>query len=251
MAERPSFSPSNAWDEVSRMLRAETRLIVPIAGVFFLLPAALVDLFGPSYSSASTLAEAMAIVRPYLPALFVSVLVQYVGQLAIFSLMLSPERPTVGGAIARGFALLPFYVLVMLVSNLMLAVGFLLLILPGLYLLARLAPLSAVFVAEDRRWPFPAIARSFEITKGNALPIFGFLLIVGLIYIVLVLAASFVLGAIFGVAGFGMERGEAGATTLAFIGAVISAAGTTVFTLMAVAIYRQLAGEARVERAIR
>lgn len=248
MASRPSFSPSAAWDEVSHILRGQTRLLAAIAGVFFLLPAVLVNLHGPAFGTAASLEEAFALARPYVPILLLSTLVQYVGQLAIWSLILSPDRPTVGGAIGRGLALLPLYFLLILVSNLLIVFGLLLLVLPGLYLLARLAPVGAAFVAEKGRWPFPAIARSFELTKSNALPIFAFLVIVGLIYLVVMIVASLVFGALLALLGLAMESGEIGAALLAIFSGVVNAAGTTIFTLMAIAIYRQLTDESRVEK---
>ena len=115
-------------------------------------------------------------------------------------------------------------------------------------LIARLAPSGAALVAEEHRWPFPVIARSFALTRGNALPIFAFLLIVALVYLLISVVVTFVFGAALGLAGLGMAAGQPGATLLSILSGIVSATGTTIFTLMAVAIYRQLATDARLGR---
>lgn len=248
MAGIPRFSPSAAWDDVGAALRGETRLLAAIAGVFFLLPTVLLGLVMPNMEAVTSFAEMFALVRPHLHWLLLASLVQYVGQLAIMVLLLSRERPTVGAAIGEGFRLLPFYFLLTVCTNIAIGLGLLLLIVPGLWLLARLSASGPVLVAESARWPFPAIARSFALTKGSALRIFAFLFIVGVIYLLISLVARFVLGALFGAVGLGMADGETGAALLAILLGVVSAAGITIFTLMGVAIYRQLAAEPRAAR---
>lgn len=248
MATTPRFSPSAAWDEVGAILRGETRLLIAIAGVFFLLPTVLLGLVMPDMEAVTSFTEMFALLRPHLHWLLLASLVQYIGQLAIMVLLLSPERSTVGAAIGEGFRLLPYYFLLTVCANIAIGLGLLLLIVPGLWLLARLSASGPVLVAEPARWPFPVIARSFALTRGSALRIFAFLFIVGVIYLLISLVARFVLGALFGAVGLGMGEAEAGATLLSILLGIVNAAGITVFTLMGVAIYRQLAAEPRAER---
>lgn len=242
MAEHRRFSPSAGWDEVRGIAARESRLLTALAGVFFLLPGIAVDLFGPR-TEATTFAEFVAAFEPYIPFFILVSLVQIVGQIAIWALILAPERPTVGEAIRRGFVLLPFYFLVYLCTNLMIFVGLLFLIVPGLYLATRVAPVGPVFVAENERWPAGAIGRSFAVTRGNAFPIFAFLLIVGIVFLVLLLVTTMVIGTLLPLLGLDMAPGGAGAAILGIVTGIVSAAGTTVFTLMPIAIYRQLAGD--------
>ena len=248
MAESRTFSPSAGWDEVRRLLGRETRLLAAIAGVFFLLPATVGGIYSPSLEDAATFGDLLEAFRPYLPMLFLFSLVQMVGQLAIWSLVLSPHRPTVGEAIIEAARLLPYFFLANLSVNLAILLGLVLLILPGIYVALRLAPFGAVLVAERERWPAGIFRRSFEVTRGNALPIFAFVLIVLVVYIVVTLVVTAVAGTILALAGLAMEPGGAGAALLAFATGLVSAAGTTVFTLMQVAIYRQLAGDPSVPR---
>lgn len=248
MASAPRFSPSAAWDEVSAILRREMRLLVAIAGVFFLLPAVLLDQVTPDMTGVTSFPQIFEALRPHLHWFLLVSLVQYVGQLAIFVLILAPGGLTVGGAIGRGFQLLPYYFLLSICTNIMTFAGLLLFIVPGLWLIARLAPSGAALVAEEHRWPFPVIARSFALTRGNALPIFAFLLIVALVYLLISVVVTFVFGAALGLAGLGMAAGQPGMTLLSILSGIVSATGTTIFTLMAVAIYRQLAADARLGR---
>lgn len=79
-------------------------------------------------------------------------------------------------------------------------------------------------------------------TKSNALPIFAFLLIVVITFLLISLAVSYVIGTLFVIVGLEMAAGETGSTLLVFVTGIVSAAGTTIFALMQVAIYRQLTG---------
>ena len=193
------------------------QLLVAIAGVFFLLPWLVLSFVVP-------LLEAIAAtIQPYLLLIIFFSIMIMIGQLAIWTLVMASDRPTVGETIKTAWLFLPFYFLIDILRNIIVGVGLLLFILPGIYLVCRLAPIGAIAIAEDIRNPFKAIQRSFEVTKSNALPIFAFLLIVVITFLLISLAVSYVIGTL-------------------FVTGIVSAAGTTIFALMQVAIYRQLTG---------
>ena len=193
------------------------QLLVAIAGVFFLLPWLVL-------SFVVQLLEAIAAtIQPYLLLIIFFSIMIMIGQLAIWTLVMASDRPTVGETIKTAWLFLPFYFLIDILRNIIVGVGLLLFILPGIYLVCRLAPIGAIAIAEDIRNPFKAIQRSFEVTKSNALPIFAFLLIVVITFLLISLAVSYVIGTL-------------------FVTGIVSAAGTTIFALMQVAIYRQLTG---------
>ncbi|MGP1354681.1 MAG: hypothetical protein ACTS1Z_15305 [Parasphingopyxis sp.] len=242
MSDSFRFSPSTGWDEVRQLLGREMQLLVAIAGVFFLLPGLVLSFVLPPIADVSSLGVIVAALQPYLPLIILVSLVQMIGQLAIWVLVMASDRPTVAEAIKAALLFLPFYFLINILSNIIVGAGLLLFILPGIYLACRLAPIGAIAVAENVRNPFAAIQRSFAVTKSNALPIFAFLLIVGITFLLISLAVSFVFGTLFVIVGLEMGPGETGATLLAFVTGIVSAAGTTIFALMQVAIYRQLTG---------
>lgn len=224
------------------MLGSDMALLVAIAGVFFLLPGLILSFRLPPIEDVSNFGAVAAVLRPYLPLIFLISLIQMAGQLAIWSLVMASGRLTVGEAIKAALLFLPFYFVINLASNIIIGLGLLLFILPGLYLATRLAPIGVIAIAENIRNPLVAIRRSFSVTTGNALPIFAFLLIVGIVFLLISVVCSIVFGSVFALLGFDMAVGGAGAALLAVVSGLISAAGTTVFTLMAVSIYRQLTG---------
>lgn len=242
MTDTKRFSPSAGWDEVRQLLGREMPLLVAIAGVFFLLPGLILSFNLPPISDPSSLSAIVAVLQPYLLLIFVISLVQMVGQLAIWSLVMASGRLTVGEAIKAAVLFLPFYFLINLVSNVIIGLGLMLFILPGIYLATRLAPIGVIAISEGIRNPLVAIQRSFAVTKGNALPIFAFILIIAIVFLLISLVCSFVFGSVLVLSGLDMAAGGTGAALLAVISGLVSAAGTTVFTLMAVTIYRQLAG---------
>lgn len=242
MAVEHRFSPSAGWDEVVRITRRELQLLMAIAGAFFLLPAMVLGYFAPMPQDISSLEQFIAALRPHLPLMVLGSLVTMVGQLAIWALLLAPQKLTVGEAIKAGAMFLPFFILISICVNLILFVGFLLLILPGIYLWARLAAIGPVAIGEQLRSPVAAIKRSFEVTEGNVIPILAFLLIVLVVFLVISLVASSVIGSILAIAGMDMATGGTGSVIVVALSAIVQAAGTTVFSVMNVVIYRHLTG---------
>lgn len=240
MTDTKRFSPSAGWDEVRQLLGRDMALLVAIAGVFFLLPGLILSFRLPPIEDISSLSAVAAVLRPYLLLIFLISLIQMAGQLAIWSLVMASGRLTVGEAIKAALLFLPFYFLINLASNVIIGLGLLLFILPGIYLATRLAPIGVIAISENIRNPLVAIRRSFSITTGNAFPIFAFLLIVGIVFLLISMVCSIVFGSILALLGLDMVVGGTGAALLAVVSGLVSAAGTTVFTLMPVAIYRQL-----------
>ena len=104
------------------------------------------------------------------------------------------QGTSVGGAIAFGAALLPFYFLLSLISGLMFIVGLVLLIVPALYLAGRLCTAGPILVAESSCNPIAAIARSFEITKGQGWALFGLIFLVVIVGIIVTGVATMLTG---------------------------------------------------------
>lgn len=95
------------------------------------------------------------------------------------------ERPSFGGAMRTGGSSWGLMWWTRFLSGLVLVLGFLLLVLPGVYLLVRLALIEPVVVCE-RASGSAAMRRSFELTKGRFWKLFGLGLIFGAIMIAIV-----------------------------------------------------------------
>lgn len=107
--------------------------------------------------------------------------------------------------------------------------GFLLLIIPGLFLLTIWAVLAPVIVLE-RAGVFGAFGRSQQLVKGNLLPVFGAIMIFFLINLVV----GFILSAIGGAAG------DVGVFIAQFLTSVITA---PLSALVAAVLYFRLRGD--------
>jgi hypothetical protein len=233
------LSYSAAWQETLALLRAHGSTIAALAGVFLFLPALLIGHFLPR-PEADDMARLIVLMREYMtenwPWLLLETLVNMVGVLAILRLAFPRGNPTVAGVIAAAAALLPFYFLANLLTGLMIGLGFVLLIAPGIYLIGRLAVFGAVMVAEERRNPIDAIRRSFELTRGNGWAVAGLVIIVAVAGVVAMGAANAILGIAFILIG----GEDLGSFLVLILISATAAAFATVLTLLYAGIYKRL-----------
>jgi hypothetical protein len=89
----------------------------------------------------------------------------------------------VGRATRQVLPRLPAVIVASVIQFLLAAIGFLLLIIPSLYVIARLFASTQVIVLEERG-VFASLARSSELSKGRKLHILGTLALVLVIYVV-------------------------------------------------------------------
>lgn len=156
------------------MARRHAELLMPVVGLFLFLPQLLLnrrigdakpeDLFTPD-----RLAGDLGILA------FV-MLMSLMGQLVISSIAF--HNGTAGrtlGAILRGAVplFLPLFA-VTLLQGMAVGIGLLLLLIPGIFLLARLS-VAVPLVATDTPDPIRAIETSWRLTDGHSLAIMGFI----------------------------------------------------------------------------
>ncbi|MGQ0660395.1 hypothetical protein [Sphingosinicella sp.] len=226
-----AFSYSAAWRETTQLIGREGHLLAPVAGVFLFLPSALLGVMFPAPEPRDVNLFWPEMARYYAeiwPWLSLAALVGMIGTIAILRLVLVPGT-SVGAALVSGAIVLPFYLLLTLATGLIIGAGLLLLIVPGLYLTARLAPAAAVLVGEDRRNPAEAIGRAFALTKGHGWAVLGYILIVGFTALLAFGVAGSVIGSALIIA--------AGRETGVVLGAIAGAAFDTGFGLLLLLVY--------------
>ena len=233
------FSYNAVWDDAVRMFRAHASLITAVAGVFIFLPILLLGHFLPAPRGGGR--EALQIFVEYaysnLHWFIIERLVTMIGTIAILMLIFSRTSITVGSAIATGVALLPFYFLTILLTGLITSLGFIAFLIPGIYLLGRLAPVGVIVVVENRRNPIEAIQQSFALTKGKGWSVLGLLLIVAITAFVCAAAVTVVIGIFLLVIG-----GEVGRLLTNIVSAGANSVVVVILLLLVAAIYRQLKG---------
>ena len=234
------FSQNAAWADALQLTRAHWAALVAIAGAFNFLPVLLVNHFFPLPEIAATDPNAGAVWRVFIGESAIWYVLQsfvvMIGSAAMLRLVFA-RGGTVGGALMFGIMLLPVYSILVVLDGILVFLGMMLLIVPGLYLWGRLVPAGAAMVAEESRNPIQAIRRSFELTQGNGWQVFGLYVLVLLPGMVLILAIQQVSGILFILAA-GQDLGKLlTEIVLALLGAALS----TLLTILSAAIYRALA----------
>jgi len=261
------FDMSRAWNEAMAILRANGGLMAVIAGLFVFLPnlamtmLAPATMSGPPMEGDETPEQMLEImggfygeVGPWMLALSI---IGLIGSLAMYALV-TTARPTVGEALKTGLlAFVPAILAQILMGVAVGVVGAVLIGLPfviGLpalavltipifavlliYIIVKLTLTSPVIVIEGVRNPIAALQRSWRLTKGNSLRLFGFYFIL-LICIFVVMAVFAMFSSLF-IALLG--EGTAGLLVAGILNGVISAAFAVLGVGILSAVHRQLAG---------
>jgi hypothetical protein len=235
-----SISYNQAWSDTRDLVRVHGSLVATVAGVFIFLPGLLVAYFIPQPQT-EDIRQVLPLLSEYFsrnwPWFLLTYVLTMIGSIVILLLVFARDI-SVGGAIAASLAILPFYFLASLLSGLIVGLGFLLLVVPGLYLLGRLGPIGPVVVAENRRNPVDSIMRCLALTRGNGWAILGLILLVALVALIAIAVAVMIVGILLALV--------AGRDAAEFPVLILRTAGNTAFSalmlLLGAAIYRQLAG---------
>lgn len=238
------FSISAVWDDTVRMLRTNASLFLAVAGVFLFLPAVISGYLAPPPTGGSegvTMAQMTEHFRENFLLFFIVQLIGFIGNLALLILALDEGRPTVGGAIRGAFVLLPAYFLASILSFFIVGLGAMAFILPGLYLLGRVAVVGPVVVAERVRNPLAVLKRSFALTRKRGWAIASLILILIVTYLVLNLAIVTVFGSIFLLLDRAAGAGGVGELLLLILQGVTGTIFNVVLIVMLASLYRRLA----------
>lgn len=262
-----------AWVQATGLMGANRDTISAIAGLFFFLPSmasALIvpELANPSQPDAPAGADPELVMQAMIdqmseiyaanwPILLAVFIVQFIGSMSLFALLTDRGNPTVGEALKTGLKSMPSYIAAQLLMVLLasLAIGLPLGVISALggaavaglavlvamvlivYVLVKLSLVAPVIAIEGERNPFTAIGRSWQLTKGNSLRIFAFVLLLVIVIGIISALVSGILGLVLAALGDPVATIGNGA-----VNALINALLTVVFLVVTVAIYRQLVG---------
>lgn len=242
------LSIERAWSEAIGQLRGHAELLLPVYGLFVLVPAIAVALLLPMETQTDGTPQALlAAFQAYFAAnlhwLILSGLLSAFAIATVLVTLADPARPTVGQAMGRGLALTPAFYLYTIISNISIGIGLILLIVPGLYLLGRLT-LGHVHMAAERRMnPLWALGASWNTSSGNGWRIAFLIVLIFVIGLIAGMAAGAVLGVIGGLLG----GAEAARTINVVVTTLFSTVTGLIILLVQFAVYRQLAAAPAVE----
>jgi len=251
------LSISKAWDETRQVITRDGSLITTIALALFVLPGVVSDLFTPA-------APPGQLPKPgaWMILTAIALLIALAGQLAVIRLAIG-SRLTVGQAIGHGARRAPAYLGATLIwvaplslaavllagsvvgnpqASPLLALGLLVVGCIGLFLAIRMLMTSPVASAEAVG-PLAILNRSWQLTSGHWLRLFGFFVLILIGAIVTILAASAVSGIIAQLVFGGIGALTVGGLFVALVIQIVSAAISVVLMVMLARIYVQLAGE--------
>ena len=266
------FDMGKAWSHAMVLLSSNLGLIATMLGLFYFLPPFAFALLFPELANPpppdmpanvppEVAFEAMtgALQEQFAnswPILVVTTVISYMGSIAVLTLFAKDRNPTVGEALKAGFFGGLIYLLTQVIISLAtgLTIGligglvvallpllgiilFPLLLAAFIYVLVKTWLVPAVIAIEGEMNPINAIKKSWALTKGNSLRIFGFLVVLFLVAGLAILVATMVLTTVFAV--FGEPVASMGA------GFVSSLAGAVMGGLMLVvtaSIHSQLSG---------
>ena len=265
-----ALSISNAWEETKSLLARDGRLFASVALALIVLPAVLLGVVDPRVLQGDQ-------APGWLILLIVVVsLISMAGQLALIRLTMGPSV-TVGGAIGHGLRRLPIYVVsvillaiasaILFVPLAMVAValgmnftpgaeaaamgaGFVLLVLIFLILLLVLMTrflITMPVASVERAGPLTILKRSWDLTRGHWLKLFGFLIVFLIAALIILAAVAAVLGSLTALLFDARGPLTLGALIESLLSAIITGALSVLFTLMLARIYVQLSGRDTVE----
>jgi phage shock protein PspC (stress-responsive transcriptional regulator) len=233
---------SRTWADAAAMIRTNMDIMFGLAGMFILLPRILTGWLLPepvAKHAKPTLADLLAANSEYMaahwPSMALSAIVVAAGSLALLALLIHRSHPTVADALRIALVALPGYILANLLQSAIVVAGLFALVLPGLYLIARLICIAPVAAAEPTRNPVTIMMRSFAMTRGNGWRI---LLLLAIILGVALVVTSAV-GAVAGIAVKLMLAPELARLALIIVSALAETALAVVLLAVSASIYRQ------------
>ena len=252
------LSISKAWDETRQVLARDGSLLTTIALALFVLPGVISDVVTPPAPAGQ-----LPIMGYWTVLTAVALFIALAGQLAVIRLAIG-SRLTVGEAIRHGARrapaylaatlrwVLPFVIVVVLLAGKvvgqlptaspMAALALLVLSCVVLFLAIRLMMTSPVASAEPVG-PVAILLRSWELTRGHWLRLFGFFLLFLIGAVIAIVAVSAVSGILAQLIFGGVEPLTVGALFVALIIQIVSAAVSVLLMVMLARIYVQLGGE--------
>jgi hypothetical protein len=234
---------ADLFADAKTLWQRERALVLPVAGLFFLLPSLGVLLLmarsAPALETLPDQAALLAFYKQFISANVVPIALAYLavdyGIFALFNLYLNGGGRTLGQVLAQALRrLFPFLVLELAVS-IAFQLGFSLFIAPGLFVFARTWLAAPAYAARPEAGLIEAFRQGW--VRSGGVRWLQFLVVAAVVFVAGIGAmavASIVTGLIATAAGGGMVAESLGYVALSLIGALI----WTALVIVRVAAYR-------------
>lgn len=263
-----------AWTQTTALIGANKDTISAIAGLFFFLPTLAATLLLPEATTTIPVAgsggggdpqaamqqaidQISALYADNWPVLLAISVASFIGSLSLLALLTDKGRPTVGEALGQGIRSIPAYIAAQLLSALaagvviglplglmaalappaVTATAGLALVVLAIYIFVKLSLIAPVIAIDGERNPFAAMARSWRLTKGNSVRIFGFIVLLFAVILIIGALVQGILTLILSAIG-----GDVATIGTAVVSSLVNAVITVIFLVVIASIHRQLSG---------
>jgi hypothetical protein len=263
------FDASRAWNDALANAGAKRDLLLPIAGVFLLLPALATSYLFSDFQGAAMTDPARAskmlegMMGTFFAVMLVTMLMQMIGNMALMKLLHDNDRPTVGEAIKHALSCLPTLIGAMLLVYVTMfvamfavvlvvaaaaggaggaAIAFVILLpltVAMIYAMIRLSMTMPVAVIDGERNPIGALQRSWRMTGGFVGRLLLFFALLFVVYMIISVLISSIAGALVGVT---VGLGALGMLLIGIVSGAIGAVFGVLFAAVVVEVHRQLGG---------
>lgn len=272
MANR-KLDMGKAWTDATAMMGANRDTISAVAGLFIFLPSFAAALFVPEMVNPEPVTPqsddpqvAMQAALDQMSALYADnwvlflaiTIAGFIGSITLLALLSDRGNPTVREALSTGLKSIPSYLAAQVLSALAagIVIGLplgvvaavaspavtvlvgLVLAIFAIYVVVKFSLIAPVIAIDGVRNPITAISRSWQLTKGNSLRIFAFIL---LLFITIVIIGALVQGVLTLI--FAAIGGDVATIGTGVVSALINTLVTVIFLVVIASIHRQLSGE--------
>lgn len=257
-------SISRAWEDTRAIATREGRLLAAVALALLVLPGLVGDMILPTPKAG--VGGMPDISGPRVAGLAIILLISMVGQLALIRLA-SGDRTTVGGAIGHAARRTPVYVAALLIWMLpfvvaagaiastmkvgdtaspgagIAALGLLILVLGFIFVFVRMLMTGPV-ASNEPVGPVAVVRRSWDLTRGNWLRLFGFFILFFVVLFVVMIVIGAVVGSLAQVIFGNLDSMTVGAFLVSLVSQTVGAVLQVLLSVMLARIYVQLTGGA-------
>lgn len=261
------LSIGTAWDQTRGIVARDGALIATVAAALFVLPSALSTLIAPQSATITQESANASGIGGVIQ--IIMTLISQIGALAVTAIALKPEL-SIGEALTTGVRrllpaigasllyIIPMLIVVVIMLSTFVGAGtpeemvarlkslsgsqllaLMVVFIAFFYLAIRFCLANAVAVAESSN-PVAILKRSWALTRGHGLRLFGLLVLIGIVGLILGSVASLIGGLLITLLFGPVQPMTIGALVFGLINGIANAALITLFVLMVARIYAQL-----------
>jgi hypothetical protein len=199
------------WNDAMALLRTHQEAVLALAGILLFLPSWIAQFFcgSPDIVNGMSMQQMVTAQQEYLIAnwtiLLPTGIVSLFGMATIYVILIRKDLSKIGDALPLALSFMVAYFVLQIATGMVIAASLLVLVIPGLYVLARFWLATAILPDPANRGILAALKRSWNLTRGAGWKAVGLAVIIMIVafacYIVVLIIVGSVLKLLTGGAG--------------------------------------------------